>query len=112
MDISTDNGLCMEHNHLVKYSCVVIVMDDGNIDLLNIVYKDLSEEFGMDIAMKMYQRYKGTQVSYPMRFFNPDLVKDRVIKEFNGDNLKQLAVKYNYSEKTIRRMIHKSLKGR
>ena len=85
-------------------------LDENNKELLNSVYKEINEEFGIDVAMRMYQLYKGTQVNFPMRFLNPDMVKQRILNEFDGTNLKQLAVKYSYSEKTLRRLIKESLK--
>ena len=45
-----------------------------------------------------------------MRFLNPDMVKQRILEEYDGTNLKQLAVKYSYSEKTLRRLIKESVK--
>ena len=83
---------------------------ENNKELLNSVYKDINDEFGIDVAMRMYQLYKGTQVNFPMRFLNPDMVKQRILEEYDGTNLKQLAVKYSYSEKTLRRLIKESVK--
>lgn len=95
---------------MVKSICEVMPLDENNKELLNSVYKEINEEFGIDVAMRMYQLYKGTQVNFPMRFLNPDMVKQRILNEFDGTNLKQLAVKYSYSEKTLRRLIKESLK--
>lgn len=95
---------------MVKSICEVMPLDENNKELLNSVYKEINEEFGIDVAMRMYQLYKGTQVNFPMRFLNPDMVKQRILNEFDGTNLKQLAVKYSYSEKTLRRLIKESVK--
>ncbi|MBS6831394.1 MAG: hypothetical protein KH216_00955 [Clostridiales bacterium] len=94
---------------MVKLNCEVVLLEN-NKDLLNSVYKDINDEFGIDVAMRMYQLYKGTQVNFPMRFLNPDMVKQRILEEYDGTNLKQLAVKYSYSEKTLRRLIKESVK--
>ena len=109
MDKPVDIGICLGQNDLIKSVCEVLPLEDKN-ELLNSVYKDINEEFGIDVAMRMYQLYKGTQVNFPMRFLNPDLVKQRILEEYNGKNLKQLAVKYGYSEKTLRRLIKESVK--
>jgi len=37
-------------------------------------------------------------------------VKSSVVVEYDGKNIKQLALKYGYSEKTIRRMLKNNLK--
>lgn len=109
MDKPVDIGICLGQNDLIKSVYEVLPLEDNN-ELLNSVYKDINEEFGIDVAMRMYQLYKGTQVNFPMRFLNPDLVKQRILEEYNGKNLKQLAVKYGYSEKTLRRLIKESVK--
>lgn len=109
MDKSVDNGICLGQTDSLKSVCEVLPLESNN-ELLNSVYKDINEEFGIDVAMRMYQLYKGTQVNFPMRFLNPDLVKQRILDEYNGKNLKQLAVKYGYSEKTLRRLIKESVK--
>ncbi len=80
----------------------------GGVDkvkLFNSVYDEISEEFGYEVALKMYQNYKGMQLTFPTRLFNPDYVKNQIPIEYDGTNIKQLAKKYGYSEKTIRRML-------
>lgn len=83
----------------------VMSMDKADSKLFNTVYWEISEELGIEVAVKIYQMYKGTQVSFPTRLFNHDYVKSRVVVEYDGKNIKQLALKYGYSEKTIRRML-------
>ena len=41
--------------------------------------------------------------------YNPQLIQQNVIKEYDGTNIAELAQKYDYSEKTIRRMIRDSV---
>lgn len=76
-------------------------------ELFNSIYNEISEEFGFDIAMRMYQIYKGMQITFPIRLFNPEYVKKQIPLEYNGNNVKQLAKKYGYSEKTVRRILKK-----
>jgi len=78
---------------------------DSSQHIFNSVYNDISESFGVDVAIQIYQTYKGMQITFPTRLFNPDYVKNQVPIEYDGKNIKQLAKKYGYSEKTIRRMI-------
>lgn len=105
MDKHKEKGICFEQNKMVKYVEEVILMGGENKELFNSIYKELSEEFGFDVAIKMYQTYKGMQITFPTRLFNPDYVKKQIPIEYDGTNIKQLAKKYGYSEKTIRRMI-------
>lgn len=106
MDKHKDNGILLENFNLVKYSQEVMNVDK---QLFNSVYKDIAEVFGMDVAIQFYQMYKGMQISFPTRLFNPDYVRTQIPIEYDGTNIKQLAKKYGYSEKTVRRMIKEHL---
>lgn len=82
---------------------------DKETELYNAVYKEISEIVGLDATLKIYLRFKGQQISFPVRLYNPNLIQQKVIKEFDGTNIQELAQKYDYSEKTIRRMIRDSV---
>ena len=115
MEKHKEKKILLINQNMLKYICrdyVQEVMAMGNeqtLKLLNPIYEELSEEFGYDVAIKMYQLYKGMQITYPTRLFNPEYVKQRIPIEYDGTNIRQLAQKYGYSEKTIRRMIKESL---
>ena len=79
-----------------------------NIDMFHKVYKEISEELGIEAALTIHQMYKGTQVSFPTRILDTQIVKEMIAKEYDGTNLKALAKKYDYSEKSVRRMIRES----
>ena len=84
-------------------------MTENDPELLNTVYQEISEALGMDAAMVIYQMFRGQQISFPTRFFNPSRIQQIVIQEYDGTNLRTLAIKYGYSEKTVRRMIRERL---
>ena len=109
MDKCKDNGILLENSHLLNLSKGVMWMAENDPELLNSVYKEVSEKLGMDTAMEIYRMFKGQQVSFPMRFFNPVRIQQCILKEYDGTNIKTLAIKYNYSEKTVRRIIKDSL---
>ena len=109
MDKRKDIGILHEQTPLVILSKEVIRMAENNPELLNSVYKEISEKLGMDTAMEIYRMFKGQQISFPMRFFNPVRIQQCILQEYDGTNLKTLAIKYGYSEKTVRRIIRESL---
>ena len=76
-----------------------------DLDIYNSVYKEVVEVVGIDAALKIYMRFKGQQITFPVRLYNPDVIKQSVINEYNGENIHELAKKYDYSERSIRRMI-------
>ena len=83
-------------------------MSKNDTKLFNDVYEEISEELGIDIALKMHSIYKGQQISFPTHLYCPKKIKSVVVKEYDGTNLKALAKKYDYSEKTIRRIVKDS----
>ena len=85
-------------------------MGESDPELLNAVYKEISEQLGMDVATNIYQMFKGQQISFPVRFFNSLKIQQIILKEYDGTNIRILATKYNYSEKTVRRIIRDSVK--
>ncbi|MBQ3134807.1 MAG: Mor transcription activator family protein [Oscillospiraceae bacterium] len=84
-------------------------MAENDPELLNAVYKEVSEKLGMDTAMEIYRMFKGQQISFPVRFFNPARIQRNIVQEYDGTNIRMLAIKYGYSEKTVRRLIKDSL---
>ena len=106
MDKHKDNEILLIQSDMIKYYREVMNMGgEQSKKLFNPVYEEISEEFGFDVAIKMYQIYKGMQITFPTRLFNPEYVKNQIPIEYDGTNIKQLAKKYGYSEKTIRRMV-------
>lgn len=108
-DKRKDNGILLAKQYPLKLSKEVMRMAVNDPELLNAVYKEISEKLGMDTAMSIYQMFKGQQISFPVRFFNPEKIKQIIVQEYDGDNVRMLAIKYNYSEKSVRRIIKESL---
>lgn len=72
---------------------------------LNEVYREIADEIGIENTIVIYNLFRGTQVSFPNRFFTKEYTYKAIIKEYNGKNAFQLAQKYNYSERSIWRII-------
>ena len=109
-DKRKDIGISNAKSDVVKYEREVVNLAEKDPDMLNHVYREISEKLGMDAAMGIYQMFKGQQITFPVRFFNPERIQQNIISEYDGTNVRMLAVKYGYSEKTIRRMIKESTK--
>lgn len=78
-------------------------------ELYNDIYREISEIVGLEATLKIYLRFKGQQINFPVRLYNSNMIQQKVIREYDGTNIRELAQKYDYSEKTIRRMIRDSL---
>lgn len=74
-------------------------------ELLNDVYRDISDNLGLDSAMQIYQLFKDQHVTFPIHPFSRNRIHKIMIREYDGTNINMLAQKYWYSEKTIRRIL-------
>ena len=72
---------------------------------LNGVYKDIADEMGIENTLTIYRLFHGTQISFPNRLFSKEYTYAAITKEYNGNNVPQLARKYNYSERSIWRIL-------
>jgi len=84
-------------------------MENNEAELFNEVYREISAQLGLDTAITIYQMYKGQQITFPIHLFNSKRIQQSIIREYDGTNIRALAKKYDYSEKTVRRMIKDSL---
>ena len=76
---------------------------------LNDVYKDIADEIGLENTLAIFKMFHGTQISFPNRLFSKEYIHNAIVKEYDGTNISQLAQKYNYSERSIWRIL-KSVK--
>lgn len=72
---------------------------------LNDVYKDIADEIGLENTLIIFKLFHGTQISFPNRLFSKEYTHKAIISEYNGSNVSQLARKYNYSERSIWRIL-------
>ena len=82
-----------------------IDLKNVNDDQLNGVYGELAELIGIEAAMCLYENYRGQQVTFPVNFFSRAFLRTKILSEYNGHNVKHLATRYGYSEKTIRKIL-------
>lgn len=108
MDKHKENGILLVPDKVLQYDEEVNDLKK-EVELYNDIYREISEIVGLEATLKIYLRFKGQQVSFPVRLYNPQMIQQSVIKEYDGTNIAALAQKYDYSEKTIRRMIRDSL---
>lgn len=71
------------------------------------VYREIGEVLGTKAMLEVYNMFRGQQITFPVRLYSSERIKEKIISEYDGKNIKSLAKKYSYSEKTISRMIKK-----
>lgn len=85
----------------------VIVVDPSKIkgEYLNGAYSDLAEILGIDAVLKIHATYRGQQVFFPLDLFSKEFIRKQIVEEYNGYNVKQLATKYGYTEKWVKKIL-------
>ena len=71
----------------------------------DIIPNSIADEIGIENTIRIFNLFHGTQVSFPNRLFSKDYIHNAILLEYNGKNASQLAQKYNYSERTIWRIL-------
>ncbi len=75
---------------------------------LNGAYGELAGLLGIDAALKLHSKYRGTSIFFPVEIFSREFIISQIIDEYNGHNVKELATKYGYTEKWIRKIIREN----
>lgn len=71
MDKRKDNEILLATKNLLEFVVGVVDLAKLDAELLNNVYREISEATGTDVAIEMYRLFKGQQITFPVRFLNP-----------------------------------------
>lgn len=69
------------------------------------VYAEIAALLDIEAAMKLHNRFRGTQVSFPIELLGREYVFAQIRREYDGTNVRELATKYGYTEKWIRKIV-------
>ncbi len=69
------------------------------------VYAEIAAVLDVDAARKLHSRYRGTQISFPIELLSREYIFEQIVKEYNGTNIRELAAKYGYTERWIRKIV-------
>lgn len=83
-------------------------MKEDDISGFNEAYREIAEEFGAEMAIQFYERFKGQQVVYPVSLYSKDHIMKCILQEYDGTNVKSLARKYGYTENWLLHKIKNS----
>ena len=89
----------------------VMAMDPKIIkgEYLNTAYSELANLVGIDAVLKIHATYRGQQIFFPVDLFSKDFIKKQIIEEYDGYNVKKLALKYGYTEKWIKKILKENI---
>ena len=93
------------------YGAYRIMLDAKNINSenLNGIYNEMAHLLGIEVVLKIHASYRGQQVTFPVELFSKDYIAAQIVRDYDGHNVKQLATKYEYTERTIRKILKNNL---
>lgn len=68
-------------------------------------YAEIASLLGVEATLKLHSRYRGTQVSFPVELLSREYIFEKIKEEYNGKNIRELATKYGYTEKWVRKIL-------
>lgn len=78
--------------------------------IYNGIYEDMVDYLGLEITVKIYERYKGQQINFPIKLHSMEYIVEQLSTNNDSKSIKAIARKYGYTEQWLRRMIKKSSK--
>lgn len=81
-------------------------LSEPDITSWNSIYQELAKTIGVEATLKLYQDYRGLQLNLPVRLVSRESMLEQLKIEYTGENKRELARKYDYSQRTIERMLN------
>lgn len=84
---------------------------DKEMKGLNGVYKTIAQLIGLEECLVLYKHLKGLSITFPTKLIDPEYVKKQIRKKLQEEGMltreeiQQLAIYYDYSERQIRRFL-------
>ena len=90
---------------IMEFDLEKVAFDD-----LNDIYGEIANLLGLDAAIAIYNKFRGTQVSFPLEMLSKEFIFRQIRNDYNGYNIRELATKYGYTEKWIRKIVTEETK--
>lgn len=69
------------------------------------IYKEIARAISVDVAVEMYNLFRGQQIIFPQRLYDQDFVITYVKENYDGHNIRELSHMFNYSDRRVRQII-------
>lgn len=64
-------------------------------------------EIDLETAKKIHEMFAGQQIAFPKKLYSSEYINSFIKSNYNGKNTRELAKKFNVSERRIRQIISK-----
>lgn len=78
-------------------------------EYLNGAYSELAGLLGVEAVLKLHSKYRGTSIFFPVEIYSREFIVSRIIEEYNGHNVRELAAKFGYTEKWVRKILKENI---
>ena len=70
------------------------------------IYTEIANAMGPDVAVTIHKLFKGQQILFPQRLYKKEYVYAYIKKNYDGSNVRELAKKFDYSERRVRQILN------
>lgn len=78
---------------------------DKSFERFSALYKEIAELIGEENTIILYNHFKGQQISFPLHLYSGEYIKKCISEEYDGSNVRELALKYGFTERWIRKIL-------
>lgn len=78
---------------------------DKSFEGFSALYKEIAELIGEENTIILYNHFKGQQISFPLHLYSGEYIKKCISEEYDGSNVRELALKYGFTERWIRKIL-------
>jgi Mor family transcriptional regulator len=87
-----------------------VLLKELQLDDLQEQHRPVAEAIGLEAMIKLTEYCGGTQIYIPKPFeLTKELIYRKISADFDGSNIRQLAIKYRVSESTVYRIVKDQL---
>lgn len=81
-----------------------------NLENLSEIYRDIAEIIGIENSYKIYKEFKGSTITLTKRFYSQEYIEKEMIDKYReGYSIRELARKFDYTERWVREKIKKGV---
>lgn len=74
------------------------------------IYKEIADEIGVDNTIKIFNQFKGQQITFPQRLYTTDYVVTYIQEHRGKMTVREMAKKFDYTERRIRQLLKNNIK--
>ena len=69
------------------------------------IYKEIAEIVGVEATIRIHTSLCGQQIAFPKKLYSIKYIKEQIVIEYDGTNIRKLASKYGYTERHLRKIL-------